>query len=214
MPFEHPVLQGLFYFVPFLLSLGVHEWAHAWTAWKLGDHTAKFLGRLTLNPIKHTDIFGTWVFPLMGLFLGIPFFGWARPVPVNPRNFKNPLRDMALVASAGPLSNLVIAVAFAALQAILLPWATPFHPVLTPLYALCQPTIWINIVLAFFNLIPLPPLDGSRILRYFLTGQTAVLYERAEALAPVLLLLIFFSGAIQILMIPAQAFYRFITQLF
>ena len=208
------MLNALLYFIPFLLSLGIHEWAHAYTANKLGDNTAAFLGRLTINPIKHMDIFGTIIFPIMGLLFAIPFFGWAKPVPVNPRNFKNPHRDMAIVAAAGPISNLILAVIFAFLRSLLYPYATPYNPVLTPLYVVCEPAIWINVILAFFNLIPLPPLDGSRILRFLLPYRAGLTFERLEPYAPILLLGIFFSGIIRILLIPAMATHHFLLSLF
>lgn len=208
------LLRALIYFIPFLLSLGVHEWAHAMTATKLGDNTSSFLGRLTLNPFKHADPLGTFLFPLMALLFKTPFFGWAKPVPVNTRHFKNPIRDLAIVAAAGPVSNILLAVFCAIIRGQLAPWAVPYHPILTPLYATCEAAIWVNLFLAFFNLIPLPPLDGSRIIRVFLPGEWLRRFDQAALIAPLLLLFLFFSGALRFLLIPVQISFRLLSNWF
>lgn len=208
------ILRAILYFVPFLLSLGVHEWAHAMVAHRLGDHTAKFMGRLTLNPLKHADIFGTFLFPLMALLFHTPFFGWAKPVPVNDRHFKNPIRDLALVAAAGPISNLILAILFAILKGALINLATPYHAIFTPLYMMCDPAIWVNLFLAFFNLLPLHPLDGAKIIAIFVSRETA---HKIQALGPysmIILLLLFMSGALRILIIPVQFVYTLLMKLF
>ena len=151
----------LIIFVPVILfSLTIHEYAHAYIAHKLGDDTAKTLGRLTLNPLKHLDPLGT-------ILLLIVHFGWAKPVPVDPRNFKNPKQDMLYVAIAGPISNIITAVVAAVLLKLILinygsliGSANILEPIVQTLYWL----IFIGVVLAVFNMLPFPPLDGSRVL--------------------------------------------------
>lgn len=151
-----------------LISLSLHEYAHGWVAHKCGDDTALNFGRLTFNPIKHLDPMGTLCMVLFG-------FGWAKPVPVNPRYFKNPKRDFALVAAAGPLTNLILAFIGAILYGLFivitsyLPAMNQFGQKICEIFATMLFTFhWLNISLAIFNLIPLPPLDGSRILYLFL----------------------------------------------
>jgi Zn-dependent protease len=208
------IIRGILFFVPFILSLGVHEWAHAVAAFRLGDNTAKFMGRMSLNPLKHADVFGTFVFPLMALFFHAPFFGWAKPVPVNDRNFKNPIRDMALVAAAGPASNVVLAILFAAIKGILAPMAAPYHSIFTPLYLMCDPAVWVNLFLAFFNLIPIHPLDGGKVLAAFVSRQTAQKLEMLGSYSMFILLFLFISGAIQILIVPVQMTYNLLMHIF
>lgn len=163
----------------FVIGLTVHEFFHAWTAARLGDPTAKTMGRLTLNPLRHLDFFGS----LMLVFIG---FGWAKPVPVDPRYFRSPYRDMAMVAVAGPLSNLGLGIAFAFLLRLSVLFMDPTAASLPwPLMVLAQ-AVWINIVLAIFNLIPIPPLDGSRIVSGFIPERWARGYERFERIGPLL----------------------------
>jgi Zn-dependent protease len=151
-------------FVILVLSLSFHEAAHAFTADRLGDPTARMLGRLTLNPIAHIDMIGTVLFPLVGMATGLPLIGWAKPVPVNPRNLRRPRQDFAVVALAGPVSNLILAVGAVVLFKIFL-FAT--HSEAT------DPTITrdvliavagTNTLLAVFNMLPVPPLDGGNVL--------------------------------------------------
>jgi len=147
-------------FLPmFFLSITVHEFAHAFIASRLGDNTAKSLGRLTLNPIKHADLFGTVIMPLASFASGFALIGWAKPVPVNPNNFKNGYRDDAFVSAAGPLSNLLLSLLFFA--AFVVSIHLGFIPVVINLFWY---GVFFNIFLFAFNLIPLPPLDGSHIL--------------------------------------------------
>lgn len=144
----------IFFLVPLLMSLSVHEWAHAWCAYQLGDQTAAREGRLTLNPLEHMDPVGTFFLPL----LGVPF-GWAKPVPVNPGGFRpgvNLATGMVLTAAAGPLSNLLIALAAGVAFALL-------GGSDGALQHLLETLVYLNLILAFFNLLPVPPLDGSRI---------------------------------------------------
>lgn len=173
-------LELLAYLLPIVLaSLTLHELAHAWVAWRLGDPTAKEQGRLTLNPIVHIDPLGTAMFVLTYLLAGLPF-GWARPVPVDPRNFRRPKEGMALVAAAGPATNFVLALAcFAAFRHV-----GAGENILQALYI----GFAVNVILGIFNLIPVPPLDGSRIVGMLMDNAT---YARWLALDQVGMLVVF-----------------------
>jgi Zn-dependent protease len=166
----------------FILGLTLHEFSHAWVAYRLGDTTAQRMGRLTLNPLAHLDLFGS----LMLVFAG---FGWAKPVPVDSSQMRYPRRDMAFVALAGPVSNLLLAIAIALCLKILL--MVGLKDMLfqneTILIVIAR-AVWINVVLAVFNLIPLPPLDGSRILAGIVPEEWNHGYEQMERYGPILLL--------------------------
>jgi Zn-dependent protease len=153
-------------FVVLLFSLTVHEMAHAWTADRLGDPTARLLGRVSFNPIVHADPIGTIVFPIIALASGFPLIGWAKPVPVTIRRLHHPRRDYVYVAVAGPAANLVIAlVAALALRVMTVSPVTLGEPnVSAPLAALCGTAMRLNVLLAVFNMIPIPPLDGGNVL--------------------------------------------------
>lgn len=178
-------------FIPVILfSLTIHEYAHAYIAYKLGDDTAKNQGRLTLNPLVHLDPFGT-------LLLIIAHFGWAKPVPVDPRNFKNPKKDMLYVAIAGPISNILTAVVCVVLLKYLLTTYVSvdvlpsyFEPVLVALVWL----IFIGVVLAVFNMLPIPPLDGSRVMYGILPESLAKKYRSVETYGILLLFALFIFG--------------------
>jgi Zn-dependent protease len=161
-----------------LFSLSVHESAHALTALMEGDPTAQSLGRISLNPLVHIDMIGTVVMPLLMIFTGVPLLGWAKPTPVNPRYFKNLKRGQIIVSSAGPVSNLLLAVLFTAglfvaVRVIAEPTAT--HPVILFLMLGVQ----LNVLLAIFNLVPLPPLDGSHIFQWALPNDLGHRYVQA-----------------------------------
>ena len=149
------------FYLPLLFSLCVHEWAHAWTAKKKGDLYAQMQGRLTLNPLAHIDIIGTVFLPLMAIFTGLPVFGWAKPVPVLESALKDPKRDMFWIALAGPLSNFIMAFVGGAL--VILFYVFSFFSFSTELLKMSEAFIYINLLLGFFNLIPLYPLDGSKV---------------------------------------------------
>jgi Zn-dependent protease len=159
-------VQTFLYLLPIVLaSLTLHELAHAWVAWRLGDPTAKQEGRLTLNPIVHIDPIGTLMFVVTGLVAGLPF-GWAKPVPVNPRYFRRPKEGMAIVAVAGPLMNFAVAlVCFAVLRHVSLSGES---------FEVLRLAWIVNVVLGIFNLIPVPPLDGSRVLGVLMDDTTYI----------------------------------------
>lgn len=195
----------------FIPSLVLHEFAHAITATALGDPTPRWEGRLTLNPIAHFDIFG-FLMIVMTMFTGFGI-GWARPVGVDPRHFKKPDRDMVLVAIAGPLSNILLAVVFG----LTLRFMIMANYLISPgLAVFLQLGTLINLSLAFFNLLPVPPLDGSRVLRYFLKGKAFNIYHQLESYGMIILfgLVLVLPGLLSVLIgIPRDYFFSLITGL-
>jgi Zn-dependent protease len=195
--FDNPVafLAKVILMAPaLLLAVTVHEVAHGWVADRLGDPTARMLGRLTLNPLPHIDPFGALAFVLAG-------FGWAKPVPVNARNLRHPRRDMALVAAAGPLSNFLLAfVGLVALQLVVRADMPAFFG--EPLIGILRYVYVFNLGLAIFNLIPLPPLDGGHFLPYFLPPGSWPLLRTLEQYGPILLIVLVISGATRYVMGP------------
>ena len=150
-----------------IASLSVHEAAHAWAADRLGDPTARQLGRLSLNPAVHIDPIGTLLFPLIAMLTNVPLIGWAKPVPVDTRRLRHPKRDFAMIAAAGPASNLVMAVVGAAIFAVLpdtAPGDIAGRAVVGPLVQLVLEFVQLNVLLAVFNMMPVPPLDGGNVL--------------------------------------------------
>jgi Zn-dependent protease len=197
----------LFQLIVFLFAISFHESAHAWMANLRGDPTARMLGRITLNPIKHIDPLGTIVLPAIALYYHIPVLGWAKPTPVDPRNFKNHVLDDILTAVAGPVSNFLVAslavfalgmikhvspvgqqIIFGIPQGVSLEMNSP----LVPLCLLLYQFMIINVVLGVFNLIPVPPLDGSHVLRHFLPPPVLRVYDTVGMFG--LMALVFFGG--------------------
>jgi Zn-dependent protease len=166
-------------FIVLLFSLTVHETAHAWTASRLGDQTARLLGRVSLNPIVHADLVGTVLFPLLAIIGNVPLIGWAKPVPVDVRNLKRGRRDYVLVAAAGPASNLLLAVlASIGLGLITVSPMRLGEPNLSaPMASLLSTAILTNVLLAVFNMIPIPPLDGGHVLGGLLPRPLGVKYD-------------------------------------
>jgi len=180
--------------IPIIFAITVHEVAHGWVASQLGDQTAKMLGRLTLNPIKHVDPIGTIVVPLVMLTLTPYAFGWAKPVPVVWRNLHHPKRDMALVAIAGPGANLIMLIFWAMLIKVCftIGQSAPLFNIV--LIEMAQVGIIINIVLMVLNLFPLPPLDGSRVVSSLLPNKLAWYFSRLEPWGLAILLVLIFTG--------------------
>lgn len=189
----------VFQLIVFLFAISFHESAHAWMANRCGDPTARMLGRITLNPIKHIDPFGTILLPLVAMISGFPVLGWAKPTPVDPNNFRNKVRDDILTSVVGPISNFSVASAALVVLAIVsrtsatgsdlvhrIPFTGPAEldalaaetkSILLPISLLLYDFMLINIVLGVFNLIPLPPLDGSHVLRHFLPQPALRVYD-------------------------------------
>jgi len=166
-------------FIVLLFSLTVHETAHAWTADRLGDPTARLAGRVSLNPMVHADLIGTVLFPLLSLVGGIPLIGWAKPVPVNLGRLRRGRTDYVLVAAAGPASNLLLALVASAVMAVM-PWEsllTGSRDVATPLFTLLSRALTLNVLLAVFNMLPIPPLDGGNVLAGLLPRPMAMRYD-------------------------------------
>ncbi len=193
------------FYLPLLFSLCVHEWAHAWTAHLKGDNLARDEGRMSLNPFVHADLIGTCVLPLMSIFMGLPVFGWARPVPVNPAVLKNPKNDMFWIALAGPLSNFCLSLTGTALLAslYLLSGVLPFF-YMGVLSAALEAFIYINLLLGFFNLLPLHPLDGGKVLARFLPVEWNWRLEQWENYTSLILIMLFVTGAFSYLVLPAD----------
>jgi len=194
------VVQGLWLGIPaFLLALTCHEVAHGYVAKRLGDPTAEELGRLTLNPIKHISLFGTVLFPLMLYLAHSPvIFGWAKPVPVDPRYFRNPLKGMMWVGMAGPVANFILATIAAAFFRLLAP-LTSGQSILLEFVLLFM---LVNLVLGFFNLIPIPPLDGSRIVTGLLPRNLAIEYLRIERFGFLILIGLLYLGVFGLFILP------------
>ena len=192
-----------------LAALTIHEAAHAWSADKLGDPTARLLGRVSLNPIVHIDPIGTILLPLLAAFSNLPIIGWAKPVPVNISRFKDPRRDFMIVAAAGPISNLLQALA----AAILLHAVTPADQSVFSLLAsgslladVLFAAVQINIFLALFNLIPVPPLDGGNVLAGLLPPSAAQVFDGMRAYGFIILYALMFTGALSAIIVPPALF--------
>jgi Zn-dependent protease len=201
--------------IPVLFAITIHEVAHGWVARKLGDPTAFMMGRLTLNPLKHIDLVGTVIVPLVLVVLGGVVFGWAKPVPVNYRNLRNPRKDMALVALAGPVANLIMMLFWALVMKLgivaysSLPW------VAVPMALMGQAGIMINLILMLLNLLPIPPLDGGRVLSGLVPANIS---DRLDAIEPYgffILIGLLATGVLSaILMPPMNMIYKAVGTIF
>jgi Zn-dependent protease len=204
------LLAGVKILIPLVLSLTVHEFAHAWSAWRLGDDTASRMGRLTLNPLAHIDPIGTFLLPL----LGVPF-GWAKPVPINPARFRRGVRmstGVMITAAAGPLSNVVLAVLCTVGYGLLIRFAPDAAAPGSGTRELLLIMIQLNVALAIFNMIPVPPLDGSRVLDGLMPLRLRPAWEGFTRFAPFLLLAVFI-GARYIMAGPVGAVYGLLDRL-
>jgi Zn-dependent protease len=222
------LIKGLLWYISFIGQISVHEAAHAWMAWKRGDGTAKYQGRMTLDPGAHIDAIGTILMPMLMIFFSIPVIGWARPVPVYAYYLNNPLRDMMFVALAGPVSNLILAalflilfkiffmiapveVSFAAMSAVaggeLVPPGTDFFVALPRILGfILFVSIIINVMLASFNMIPVPPLDGSKVLAYFLNDRMRDILYSLERYGFIIILGLLWLGGLRLFILPIMEF--------
>jgi Zn-dependent protease len=213
------VLQGvdltevLILLVVLISSLTVHEAAHAFAADRLGDSTARQLGRLSLNPAVHVDPIGTLLFPLIAIFTGVPLIGWAKPVPVNSRFLRHPKRDFALIAAAGPASNLVMAAIGAAALAVARAAAGPGDiaggAITDPLLPLFYAFAIVNVLLAVFNMIPVPPLDGGNVLIGVLPANSARMVEQLRPYGILILYALMLTGALSTILGPIVGYIRY-----
>lgn len=200
---ELSVVQRIAVWVlPILFAITVHEVAHGWMALRFGDHTAQMMGRLTLNPLNHIDPIGTLVVPGILLLLGGVIFGWAKPVPVSWDKLRNPRRDMAIVALAGPMANLIMAVFWALVSRLGIALAVELPMIGVPLAYMGIAGMFINAILMMLNLIPLPPLDGGRVLVGVLPGPLAYRVSLIEPYGFFILLGLLFTGALWYILWP------------
>jgi Zn-dependent protease len=193
---------------PLVFAIVLHEVSHGWIANRLGDHTARDMGRLTLNPLPHIDIVGTVILPVLCIMSGSPIFGYAKPVPINPYNFKDPKKDMALSSLAGPGINVAMALACSFLLRVVLAGLEGVVPepfwgwFAQPLTLMLGYGIIINVVLAVLNMIPIPPLDGSRVVYWLLPNRMAAAYYQLERFGIIILMVLMFSGLLGKIMMP------------
>lgn len=222
MDFASTVQRLIIAAIPILVAITFHEVAHGFVANKLGDPTAKMMGRLTLNPIAHIDPVGTIIVPVMLFILsnGAFIFGTAKPVPVNFHNLKRPRRDSALVSAAGPATNIIIAfisiLLYILVQVVFPPSSSSAfnQKITTPLVMMIQYSITFNIFIAAFNLFPVPPLDGGRIATSLLPTKYAYHFSKLEPYGILIVLGLWFTGIAHYIIVPIQAFIEIIIQIF
>jgi Zn-dependent protease len=207
-------------FAVLLFSLSIHEASHAWMADRLGDYTARYLGRVTINPIAHIDPIGTILFPLLQFFTHFPLIGWAKPVPINSAHLRNPQRDQVFISLAGPASNLLAGTIAFLLLAVLKKSVSgtdgliisiargmaipPSNTILAPIVGILFFTLIINFALALFNIMPVPPLDGHWILYKLLPASAAASLERISSYGVILLYALMFMGMFRFIFIPIE----------
>lgn len=213
--FYHAIQTICVYAIPLIFAITLHESAHGWAAGRLGDPTATMLGRVTINPIPHIDPIGTIAVPGALLLMsaltggGRLLFGWAKPVPINPRYFRNPLKAMTITAAAGPLSNLLQMIFWALLLKALA--AVGFYDKFV--ISVCAAGISVNLMLMAFNLIPIPPLDGGRIVRGLLPRQAGMAFDKIEPYGFMILLVLMVGGGLSFFVRPFLMFGQWIINL-
>jgi Zn-dependent protease len=194
-----------------VFSLTVHEAAHAWTAYRLGDNTARDLGRISLNPIVHIDPIGTLLLPILSIILQAPLLGWAKPVPVRTRGLRNPRRDLVLIAAAGPVSNLILATIASIVLRLLPHTGEPSllggaFEVASPVGFLFWTAFQVNLLLAVFNLLPIPPLDGGNVLANLLPTRMAYRFEQLRPYGIFVLYGLVLTGLLSAIINPPTVF--------
>lgn len=212
------VASLLIYIVVLLLAISAHEAAHAWMSWKFGDDTALQLGRVTLNPVAHTDLIGTLLLPILGFILassgsGVGLIGWGKPTPVNPRKWTNYKTANVMVSIAGILANLLLAIiGFVILKTLLVAGVNLVEGIGRPIWLLLTSVIFMNVSLAIFNLLPFPPLDGSKILGTFLPASFQPTIDLLERYGFILLLILVNLGVTRVVMAPVFAVVQYLLR--
>lgn len=212
--FADPVVRLLLFYPVFLFSLSLHETAHGWIANRFGDPTARYMGRVSLNPLRHIDLIGTVVLPIFAIYTGTPMIGWAKPVPVNPMHLKNARKNNTWIAAAGPLSNFLLSLAFSGLCWIMYSRLTmqyfEYHILLSKgsiplpvyIYLIFNLGVLINLILGIFNLLPIFPLDGGNILRGIIPDAMVESFDKYARYGMFLIIILFFTGLLKFLSIP------------
>jgi len=211
---DRQIVEIAFQVIVFLFAISVHESAHAWSASYFGDNTARLLGRISLNPVRHIDPIGTLLIPAIALLIGAPLFGWAKPTPVNTLRLRNRVRDNMLVSAAGPISNfLIVFGAVIIYKIVLLVGGTeiPEQSMLYPLTIFLEMTLYINIILAVFNLLPIPPLDGSHILEGFLPDRLKDIYAEIRPFGFLILLAAMRYLDLGVIYRPIMSFFNYLV---
>ncbi len=207
LSFEERLQGFLIQIVPFIMAVVFHEFAHGWVANRWGDPTAKNSGRLTLNPVPHIDILGTLIFPAINMLSGINLLiGWAKPVPINPSRFKNYRKGLFWVSLAGPGMNFILAILSAFAVCILHTWVPRTFYLHDPLFKMSIVSVSLNYFLGIFNLIPLPPLDGSKVVEVFLSYEASRKYEALAQYSFYIFMALLMTGAFSVLSIPVHFF--------
>jgi Zn-dependent protease len=204
----------LLFYPVLLFSLSFHESAHGWMANRYGDPTARLMGRISLNPLRHIDPIGTFLMPLLAMLSGWPLIGWAKPVPVNPLNLRDSRKDTLWISAAGPFTNFLLACVFAILNwgiVLLLPAISPhvvpgsmYASTISTIYSITHMGVILNLALAFFNLIPIYPLDGGGVIRGLLPAELVPKFDAVAKYGMIILLILLVTGALRLIFWPVQ----------